>query len=120
MEVEADTALLRIAMDNLIRNAFKFSGKAAQARVEVGREVVGGQAAYFVRDNGVGFDMAYGDKLFSPFQRLHGVEEFPGTGIGLAIVQRIVGRHGGKAWAHGSPGEGATFHFTLGEAGSAG
>ncbi len=112
---EADPALLRQVFMNLIGNAFKYSGKVERPRVEVGCERRGAEAAYFVRDNGVGFDMKYAAKLFGVFQRLHRQEEFEGTGVGLAIVQRIVHRHGGRVWAQSAPGEGATFYFTLAE-----
>jgi len=107
-----DPALLRIALWNLLTNAWKFTGKREEAVIEfgVGNE---GTPIYYVRDNGAGFDMAYAGKLFQPFQRLHGMQEFPGTGIGLATVERIIHRHGGRAWAEGALGEGATFYFTL-------
>jgi signal transduction histidine kinase len=113
MQVDADPRLLRAALENLLANAWKFTAKAAQARIEVGCLRDGGLSTYFVRDNGAGFDMAYADKLFGAFQRLHTVEEFPGTGIGLATVQRIVNRHGGRVWADGQVGKGAVFFFTL-------
>jgi signal transduction histidine kinase len=112
---EADPALVRQVFMNLIGNAFKYSSKAEHPRVEVGCERHGAENAYFVRDNGVGFDMKYAGKLFGVFQRLHRQEEFEGTGVGLAIVQRIVQRHGGRVWAQAAPGEGATFYFTLTE-----
>jgi signal transduction histidine kinase len=114
---EADPALVRQVFMNLIGNAFKYSGKVERPRIEVGTERHGGEVAYFVRDNGVGFDMKYASKLFGVFQRLHRQEEFEGTGVGLAIVQRIVQRHGGRVWARAAPGEGATFYFTLAEPG---
>jgi light-regulated signal transduction histidine kinase (bacteriophytochrome) len=109
-----DAALLRVVMENLLGNAWKFSTKAKETRIEVGRNVIEGEEVFFIRDNGAGFDMIYADKLFKPFQRLHGVEEFPGTGVGLATVQRVINRHGGKIWAEGNVGKGATFYFTLG------
>ena len=112
--VLADGQLLRIAVENLLQNAWKFTGQMPVARIEFGLTNVAGEPTYFVRDNGAGFDMAYVDRLFGPFQRLHLQSEFPGTGIGLATVQRIVHRHGGRVWAEGTPGQGATFHFTLG------
>jgi len=107
---DGDPRLLRLALTNLLDNAWKFSGRQAEPRVEVGRRPDG---VYFVRDNGAGFDMSYAHKLFAPFQRLHPAEEFPGTGIGLAIVQRVVHHHGGRIWAEATPHEGATFYFTL-------
>jgi PAS domain S-box-containing protein len=111
---EGDPHLLRIVLDNLLGNAWKFTAKRPDARVEFGTTTTGeGERAFFVRDNGVGFDMAYADKLFGAFQRLHGMTEFPGTGIGLATVQRVVHRHGGRVWADATPGRGATFFFTL-------
>lgn len=109
-----DSSLLRLVFQNLLGNAWKFTGKVASPRIEVGKVNHNGKTACFVRDNGVGFDMTYADKLFKPFQRLHKASEFSGTGIGLATVQRIIGRHGGEVWAEGRPGEGATFYFTLG------
>jgi len=113
MRPEADPRLLRAALENLIGNAWKFTSKAEHARIEIGCLRDGRRATYFVRDNGVGFDMAYADKLFGAFQRLHSESEFSGTGIGLATVQRIVHRHGGRIWADAAPGKGATFFFTL-------
>ncbi|MBX3666197.1 MAG: PAS domain S-box protein [Burkholderiales bacterium] len=113
MTVAADSGLLRIALDNLMRNAWKFTGLRPDARIEVGWRDDGAGITYFVRDNGVGFDMAYAHKLFGTFQRLHNEAEFQGTGIGLALVQRVIRRHGGNVWAEAEPGEGATFHFTL-------
>lgn len=109
-----DESLLRQLFENVLGNAWKFSGQQAQARIEV-RSDIGpdGHPVYMVRDNGAGFDMAYASKLFSAFQRLHAASEFPGTGIGLATVQRIVRRHGGRVWAEAVSGQGATFHFTL-------
>jgi signal transduction histidine kinase len=112
--VPADGQLLRIAVENLLQNAWKFTSRTPLARIEFGMTNVAGEPTYFVRDNGAGFDMAYVDRLFGPFQRLHLQSEFPGTGIGLATVQRIIHRHGGRVWAEGMPGQGATFHFTLG------
>ncbi|MBA3497179.1 MAG: response regulator [Gemmatimonadales bacterium] len=112
--VAADGQLLRIAVENLLENAWKFTARTPAARIEFGQSNAGGEPAYFIRDNGVGFDMAYADRLFGPFQRLHLASEFPGTGIGLATVQRIIHRHGGRVWAEGMLGQGATFHFTIG------
>ncbi|MBI2875506.1 MAG: MEDS domain-containing protein [Candidatus Tectomicrobia bacterium] len=108
-----DERLLRLALENLLRNAWKFTGKHPWARIEFGVTQQEGQRAYFVRDDGAGFEMAYADKLFGAFQRLHAVAEFPGTGIGLAIVQRIIHRHGGRVWAEGAVEQGAAFYFTL-------
>jgi PAS domain S-box-containing protein len=113
LQVRGDAVLLQSALHNLLENAWKFSLQEKQAKVEVGRTVIDGETVFFVRDNGVGFNMAYSDKLFGAFQRLHGVNEFPGTGIGLATVQRIINRHGGKIWAESEVGKGATFYFTL-------
>jgi light-regulated signal transduction histidine kinase (bacteriophytochrome) len=110
-----DSRLLGILFENLLGNAWKFTGKRPKACIEFGRTREGGEEAYFVRDNGAGFDMAYSSKLFGVFQRLHGISEFEGTGIGLATVQRIVSRHGGRIWAEGGVDRGATFYFTLGE-----
>jgi PAS domain S-box-containing protein len=107
---DADPQLAAIALDNLLGNAWKFTSKRAEARIELGQLPDG---AFFVRDNGAGFDMAYGDKLFGVFQRLHPEVEFPGTGIGLATVARITERHRGRIWADSVVGEGATFYFTL-------
>jgi light-regulated signal transduction histidine kinase (bacteriophytochrome) len=117
MSVTGDPGLLRIMLENLLGNAWKYTSKRDGARIEFGRNIVDGETAYYVSDNGVGFDMQYADRLFGAFQRLHG-DEFEGTGIGLVIVQRIVRRHGGSIRAEGSPGEGATFYFTLGAAGA--
>jgi len=111
--VEGDRLLLRAAMDNLLRNAWKFTSKHARATIEFGVIRQEGEPVYFVRDDGAGFDMRYAHKLFAPFQRLHGADEFEGTGIGLATVQRIVHRHGGRIWAEGEVEHGATFFFTL-------
>jgi PAS domain S-box-containing protein len=115
VHLEADVRMLRVALENLLGNAWKFTSKTPEARIELGMMQEGTRKVLFVRDNGAGFDMAYSDKLFGPFQRLHGVHEFPGTGIGLATVQRIVARHGGRIWCQAKPGFGATFFFTLQE-----
>jgi len=113
MTASADPRLARILLTNLISNAFKFTSKQPVARIEIGSEIVDGDTRLFVRDNGVGFDMIYAHKLFGAFQRLHSQSEFPGAGIGLATVRRIVNRHGGRTWAEGAVGEGATFYFVL-------
>jgi PAS domain S-box-containing protein len=110
-----DEGLLEIALFNLIDNAWKFSQTRPVAHIEFGRTEADSHSVYFVRDNGVGFDMTHAHKLFGAFQRLHKASEFPGTGIGLAIVQRVVHRHGGRIWAEAEPGQGATFYFTLQE-----
>ena len=112
--VNGDGQLLRIAIQNLLDNAWKFTGKEPSPKIEFGTSSVAGEQTYFVRDNGAGFNMAYVDRLFGPFQRLHPATDFPGSGIGLATVQRIIHRHGGRIWAEGMEGQGATFHFTLG------
>ena len=113
LTVNGDARLLRVALWNLLDNAWKFTEKEPRARIEFGAGRHGGEPLYYVDDNGVGFDMAYADKLFGVFERLHGAEEFEGTGIGLATVQRVVERHGGSVWAEGAVGKGATFFFTL-------
>ncbi|OHE82501.1 MAG: hypothetical protein A2107_06745 [Verrucomicrobia bacterium GWF2_62_7] len=114
LEATGDERLLRVALENLLGNAWKFTGKQANACIEFGvSRQAEGPAEYFVRDNGAGFEMAYADKLFGAFQRLHTTSEFPGSGIGLATVQRIIHRHGGKVRAEGDMGRGATFFFTL-------
>jgi light-regulated signal transduction histidine kinase (bacteriophytochrome) len=108
-----ERALLRQVFANYIDNAVKFTRRRDRARIEVGHYAENGEIVYFVRDNGAGFDPRYSDKLFGVFQRLHRADEFEGTGVGLAIVKRIVNRHGGRVWAEGAEGEGATFYFTL-------
>jgi two-component system, NtrC family, sensor kinase len=111
--VEADSGLMRVAFDNLLGNAWKFTAKVSAPRIDVGTRRQEGVAVFFVRDNGAGFNMEYAEKLFSPFQRLHTESEFAGTGIGLATVHRIVDRHGGRIWADGEVDRGATFYFTI-------
>jgi two-component system, NtrC family, sensor kinase len=111
--LDVDGRLMKAALENLLGNALKFTAKIATARIEFGAEQRDGGTVYFVRDNGAGFDMKHADKLFSPFKRLHGNDDFPGTGIGLATVHRIVDRHGGRIWAESTVGEGATFYFTV-------
>lgn len=113
LEVDADPRLMRVVLDNLLGNAWKFTQKTAEARIELGASSSGGPTTYFVRDNGAGFNMAYAERLFGPFQRLHSEAEFPGTGIGLATVYRIVDRHRGRIWAEGEVGRGATIFFTI-------
>jgi len=110
---EADRALIRQVWANLVGNALKYSGKRSDPRIEIGGREEAAENVYWVRDNGAGFDMRYAAKLFGVFQRLHGQDEFPGTGVGLAIVQRVVTRHGGRVWAEGRPDEGACFFFSL-------
>jgi light-regulated signal transduction histidine kinase (bacteriophytochrome) len=112
-ECDADPRLLKQVFLNLIDNALKFTRRREVAEIEIGCQVISGENAYFVKDNGTGFDMAYAHKLFGVFQRLHRSEEYEGTGVGLAIVQRVVQRHGGLAWAEAAPDRGATFYFTL-------
>ncbi len=109
----ADPGLIRVALEDLIGNAWKFTAGTSDACIEFGATRHGGKRVYFVTDNGAGFDMKYADKLFSPFQRLHSDEEFEGSGIGLAIVMRIIRRRGGHVWGEGEVGKGATFYFTL-------
>jgi len=110
---EVDSRLMRIALENLIGNAWKFTGKVSEPTITLGSTTVANGKSYFVRDNGAGFSMEYAEKLFSPFQRLHSEEDFPGTGIGLATVYRVLDRHGGRVWAESEVGKGAAFYFTL-------
>lgn len=111
--VEADPRLVTVMLENLLSNAWKFTSKQPAATIAVGRETSGGEPTFFVRDNGAGFSMEHAAKLFAPFQRLHAAADFEGSGIGLAIVGRIVGKHGGRVWAEAQVGQGATFFFTL-------
>jgi light-regulated signal transduction histidine kinase (bacteriophytochrome) len=110
---KTDPRLLRIVLTNLLGNAWKFTAKQLHARIEFGSTGDNGSTEYFMRDNGAGFDEAYAGKLFGAFQRLHAAKDFPGTGIGLSMVQRIIQRQGGRVWAEGKVDQGATFHFTL-------
>jgi light-regulated signal transduction histidine kinase (bacteriophytochrome) len=113
LTLDGDRQLLRILLENLLGNAWKFTARRNDAQIAFGCNRQGRTLEYYVRDNGAGFDMAYSAKLFGVFQRLHNPKEFEGTGIGLATVQRIARRHGGRVWATGEPGKGATFFFTL-------
>ncbi len=117
LPARGDAALLRVVLENLIGNAWKFTAPRPAAAISVGRETRDGQDAFFVRDNGVGFDLAHADRLFAPFQRLHGQADFAGRGIGLAKASRIIARHGGRLWADAALDRGATFFFTLGDGG---
>lgn len=114
LSARGDAVLMRTALEHLMENAWKFTGKKESATIEVGCSEEQGGRVYYVRDNGAGFDMRFADRLFSPFQRMHREEEFPGLGIGLALVQRIINRHGGRIWVEAEPDKGATFYFTLG------
>ena len=119
LQVRADPMLIKLVMEELLGNAWKFTSRQASTEISFGLQSVDPQAAttnavYVVRDNGQGFDMAHVDKLFRSFQRLHSPQDFPGAGIGLANIQRIVARHEGHIWAESAPGEGASFYFTLG------
>jgi light-regulated signal transduction histidine kinase (bacteriophytochrome) len=108
-----DPKLLDVVLTNLLDNAFKFTSRKQETHIEFGQTVIEGARAFFVRDNGAGFDMTYANKLFGVFQRMHRASEFPGTGVGLATVQRIIHRHGGNVWASSEVGQGSTFYFTL-------
>jgi signal transduction histidine kinase len=113
LRARGDPRLIRIVLENLLGNAFKFTSKQSHARIEFGRANDGAGATYFIRDNGAGFDMKFCAKIFAAFERLHSNNEYPGSGIGLATVQRIIQRHGSHVWAESTPGEGATFYFTM-------
>jgi len=113
LKCQGDPGLLRVVLENLLANAWKFTGKNPMATITIGMTEHQGSPAFYVRDDGAGFDMNHSAKLFGAFQRLHGQREFPGTGIGLATVQRIIHRHSGEVWAESAPGKGATFYFTL-------
>jgi light-regulated signal transduction histidine kinase (bacteriophytochrome) len=110
---EGDERMLQQVIANLLSNAWKFTVAEKAASVEIGSEIVAGTPSYFVRDNGIGFNSGFAEKVFEVFQRAHSLDDFPGTGIGLASVKRIVLRHGGRVWAESQPGQGATFHFSL-------
>jgi len=113
LQVTGDPTLLRLVLENLLSNAWKYTGKTSSPRIELCAAQADGQRVFEVRDNGAGFDMRSSDRLFGLFQRLHSANDFPGTGVGLASVQRIVRRHGGDIWAQSSPGQGARFCFTI-------
>ena len=113
LPARGDPVLLRAVMENLIENAWKYTGRVSSARIAVGATETGGERVYHVMDNGVGFEASQAPLLFKAFSRLHPASEFPGTGVGLATVERIIRRHGGRVWAEGRPGGGATFRFTL-------
>ena len=111
----ADSTTIKQVWINLISNSIKYSKRKEKIIIEIGSEIKGDEIIYYIKDNGAGFDMRYADKLFGVFQRLHSEEEFEGTGVGLAIVQRIISKHGGRIWAEGKVNEGATFYFSLGK-----
>ena len=113
LSAHGDASLLGAAMENLLSNAWKFSSRKPRAQIEFGRKLDQPEPVFFIRDNGIGFDMSYADKLFGAFQRLHSLKEFDGHGIGLASVQRVIQRHGGRIWAESKLDDGATFYFTL-------
>src|SRR5690606_30293622 len=113
LTADCDTHLIKIALSNLLHNAWKYSSKVKKARIEFGLRQHQGEPVFFIQDNGIGFDMAYADKLFGAFQRLHAANDFPGSGIGLATVKRVISRHGGNVWAESTPNKGAVFYFTL-------
>jgi light-regulated signal transduction histidine kinase (bacteriophytochrome) len=113
LTARGDARLLQVMMENLLDNAWKFTSKQSMAHIEFGTLARDGEVAYFVRDDGAGFDMTYADKLFGAFQRLHDMDDFSGTGVGLATVQRIIRRHDGRIWVEAAPNQGATFYFTL-------
>jgi light-regulated signal transduction histidine kinase (bacteriophytochrome) len=110
---QADPGLMRVALNNLLGNAWKYTGRRQQALISFSRELRDSQVVFCMRDNGAGFDMSYASKLFAPFQRLHSAREFPGSGMGLACVARVIHKHGGRIWADAKTGEGAAFFFTI-------
>jgi light-regulated signal transduction histidine kinase (bacteriophytochrome) len=111
---EGDTTLIRILLDNLLSNAWKFTQKSEVPQIKVGKQIQGPNTIFYVSDNGIGFEPVYKDKIFQPFQRLHRHDEIPGSGVGLAIVDRVIQRHHGHIWVESTPQKGATFYFTLG------
>jgi signal transduction histidine kinase len=114
LTVRGDAGLLQVALENLLSNAWKYTSRTPEARIELGMAPQpDGSSAFFVRDNGAGFDMKYAHRLFAPFQRLHSERDFTGTGVGLATVQRIIHKHGGRIWPQAAPNQGATFFFTI-------
>jgi light-regulated signal transduction histidine kinase (bacteriophytochrome) len=115
LHATGDPRLLHVALENLLGNAWKFTAREETAHIRFGVDRSGGRPVFFVSDDGAGFDMTYAHKLFGAFQRLHASDDFEGTGIGLATVQRVMHRHGGEAWAEGETGRGATFYFELGD-----
>jgi signal transduction histidine kinase len=114
LKTTGDFSLIKAVMENLIGNSWKYTSKCTSAEIEIGKQLDHDKVCFYIKDNGAGFDMSYADKLFAPFQRLHSAEDYPGTGIGLATVQRIIQRHRGKIWAESQPDKGACFYFTLG------
>jgi light-regulated signal transduction histidine kinase (bacteriophytochrome) len=112
--VSGDKQLLKIVVQNLLENSWKYTGKKENSQIEFGKTISSGKEVYFIKDNGVGFDMKYAGKLFGVFQRLHSSKEFPGSGVGLSTVQRIIQRHNGQIWAEAAVNEGAAFYFTIG------
>jgi light-regulated signal transduction histidine kinase (bacteriophytochrome) len=113
LQAKGDKQLLHIVLANLLGNAWKYTSKQPEARIEFGSKKENGETVYFVEDNGAGFNMEFAKKLFVPFQRMHRPDEFPGSGVGLATVSRIINKHGGRIWAESAPGKGATFYFSL-------